>query len=135
MSASALNRTAGARTRLAPLVAGLVMAIVVVAFGGIVDDVAMPTLAGLLILVGVRTIDPGALVMVWRTGTVQKLVLAATFLLTLVIPLQYAVMVGVAFSLLLHAVRQSNQVTVKRRVFERQRRRDRVRSAERAARR
>ena len=118
VSASALNRTAGARTRLAPLVAGLTMAIVVVAFGGIVDKVAMPALAGLLILVGARTVSPGDLAMVWRTGAVQKVVLGATFVLTLVIPLQYAVLVGVAVSLGLHAVRQSNELTLQRQRYD-----------------
>ena len=114
VSASALNRTAGARTRYAALVAGLTMAIVTVAFGGAIDQVAMPALAGLLILVGIRTIRPADLRSVWRTGVVQKIVLGSTFALTMVIPLQYAVLVGVGLSLVLHVVRQSNQVTIKR---------------------
>ena len=42
--------------------------------------------------------------------------LAATFGLTMVIPLQYAVLVGVGLSVVLHVVRQSNQVVVRRRV-------------------
>lgn len=42
--------------------------------------------------------------------------LTVTFVLTMVIPLQYAVLVGVGLSVLLHVVRQSNQVTIRRRV-------------------
>ena len=38
----------------------------------------------------------------------------STFALTMIIPLQYAVLVGVGLSLILHVVRQSNQVTIKR---------------------
>ncbi len=116
VSASAINKTAGARSRWAPIVASVVMAVVIVAFGDAVGYLAMPALAGLLILIGVRTVKPADVHSVWRTGVVQKAVLVVTFTLTMVIPLQYAVMVGVGLSVVLHVVRQSNQVTVVRRV-------------------
>ena len=114
VSASALNKAAGARSRQSLIIAGIVMAIVIVAFGGVVGYVAMPALAGLLMLIGYRTIKPANLASVWRTGALQKVVLIVTFTLTMIIPLQYAVMVGVGLSVILHVIRQSNQVTVKR---------------------
>ncbi|MCX6432272.1 MAG: SulP family inorganic anion transporter [Actinobacteria bacterium] len=114
VSATALNRAAGARSRQSLVFTALVMAVVVVAFGGVVGHVAMPALAGLLILIGIRTIKPENLRSVWGTGTVQKVVLVVTFALTMIIPLQYAVLVAVALSILLHVVRQSNRVTLKR---------------------
>ena len=116
VSASALNKEAGAESRWSLVVASIVMAVVVVGFGSVVGQVAMPALAGLLILIGIRTIKPADMASVWRTGPVQKAVLAVTFLLTMVIPLQYAVLAGVGLSVLLHVVRQSNQVTVRRQV-------------------
>ena len=118
LSASALNKAAGARSRQAPLIAGLVMVVVIVVFGDAIGHVAMPALAGLLILIGVRTIKPADLLSVWRTGTVQKAVLVVTFALTMVIPLQYAVLVGVGLSVVLYVVRQSNGVTVRRWVYD-----------------
>jgi sulfate permease, SulP family len=114
MSASSLNKAAGARSRLALVIASAVMAVVIVAFAGLVGYIAMPALAGLLMLVGYRTIKPADLQSVWRTGAVQKAVLLTTFTLTMIIPLQYAVLVGVGMSVILHVVRQSNQVTIKR---------------------
>jgi len=116
VSASALSKAAGARTRLAAVFAGLVMAVVIVAFGNAVGALAMPALAGLLILIGIRTVKPADLQSVWRTGLVQKVVLSVTFVLTMVIPLQYAVLVGVGVSMVLHVIRQSNQVSIRRRV-------------------
>jgi SulP family sulfate permease len=116
VSASALNKEAGAESRWSLVVASIVMAVVVVGFGSVVGQVAMPALAGLLILIGIRTVKPADMASVWRTGPVQKAVLAVTFLLTMVIPLQYAVLAGVGLSVLLHVIRQSNQVTVRRRV-------------------
>jgi len=118
VSASALNKVAGARSRQSLVFAGVVMAIVIVALGGVVGYVAMPALAGLLMLIGYRTIKPADLRSVWRTGAVQKTVLVVTFVLTMVIPLQYAVLVGVGLAVILHVVRQSNQITVKRRQYD-----------------
>ena len=90
------------------------MAVVVLAFSGLVGHIAMAALAGLLILIGFRTIKPADLQSVWRTGAVQKAVLVTTFVLTMLIALQYAVLVGVGLSVILHVVRQSNQITIKR---------------------
>jgi SulP family sulfate permease len=118
VSASALNKAAGARSRQSLVIAGAVMAIVIVAFGAVVGQVAMPALAGLLMLIGYRTIKPADLQSVWKTGAVQKAVLLVTFLLTMIIPLQYAVLVGVGLSVILHIVRQSNQVTIRRRQLD-----------------
>ena len=115
VSASAVNKAAGARSRQSLVIAGVVMGVVIVAFGGLVGYVAMPALAGLLMLIGYRTIKPADLQSVWKTGAVQKAVMVITFLLTMIIPLQYAVLVGVGVSVILHIVRQSNQVTIRRR--------------------
>ena len=114
MSASSLNKAAGARSRMSLMIAGVVMAVVIIAFAGLVGYIAMPALAGLLMLVGYRTIKPADLQSVWKTGAVQKAVLVTSFVLTMVIPLQYAVLVAVGLSVILHVVRQSNQVTIKR---------------------
>ena len=117
VSASSLNKTAGAHSRASLVTAGVVMAIIVVAFAGPIDNLAMPALAGLLILVGLRTIKPADLASVWRTGVSQRVVLVTTFLLTIIIPLQYAVLAGVGLSVVLYVVGQSNKVTIKQRLF------------------
>ena len=93
------------------------MAVILVAFGDAIGNIAMPALAALLILVGIRTIKPADLGSVWRTGVAQRVVLATTFALTMTIPLQYAVVAGVALSLALYVVGQSNHVALKRRTF------------------
>ena len=114
VSASSLNKTAGARSRSSLVIASA-------GDGGrdrrlrrLVGHIAMPALAGLLMLIGFRTIKPADLQSVWSTGAVQKAVLLITFVLTMLIPLQYAVLVGVGVSMILHVVRQSNQVTIMR---------------------
>ena len=94
------------------------MAVVIVAFGAAVGRIAMPALAGLLILVGLRTVKPDSMVTVWNVGIIQRAVLVVTFLLTVLIPMQYAVLVGVGLSIVLHVVRQSTQVTIRRQVLD-----------------
>ena len=118
LSATGLLRTAGARTRLATLSAGVVMVVTVLLFADLVGYVATPALAGLLMVVGGRALKPDRVLMVWRTGLVQATVLVTTFVLTMVIPLQYAVLVGVGLSVVLYVVKQSNRITIRRRVFD-----------------
>jgi SulP family sulfate permease len=117
MSASSLNKTAGAKSRLSLLIAGVVMAVVILVFAGLVGYIAMPALAGLLMVVGFRTIKPDDIMAVWRTGSMQQAVMGVTFVLTLAIPLQWAVMAGVGISVILVVITQSNRVTIKRRAM------------------
>jgi SulP family sulfate permease len=114
MSASSLVSAAGARSRTALLYAGAVMAIVVVVLADAVERVAMPALAGLLIVVGFGTVKPAKVLAVARTGQVPLTVMAMTFVLTLVIPLQYAVLVGVGLSVLLFVIGQSSRLVLRR---------------------
>lgn len=118
MSATAMVREAGGRSRLANVVASIVMALVILLFADLAGHIAMPALAGLLMLVGFRTLKPDQVRMVWRTGPTQATVLATTFVLTLLIPLQYAVLAGVGLSVILYVARQSNKVKVTRWRFE-----------------
>lgn len=113
MSATSLVYNAGAKSRFANIAAGLTMAVIILLFGGHVGAVALPAIAGLLIVVGFRTLKPSQIEMVWKTGRVQQAVMVITFLACLLIPLQYAVLVGVALAVLLFVIQQSNQVTVK----------------------
>lgn len=113
LSATALVISAGARSRLANISAGLVMAVTIALFARYVGAIAMPALAGLLIVVGFRTFKPAQIGLVWRTGTVQQAVMALTFLAALFFPLQYAVLMGVALAVLLYVFQQSNKVVIK----------------------
>lgn len=117
MSATSLVVAAGARSRRAVMFAGVVMAVVVLTLAGLVRYIAMPALAALLIVVGAGTVRPGRVLMVARTGTVQAAVMVVTLVLTLLIPMQYAVLVGVGLSVVMYVIRQSNQLMTRRLTF------------------
>lgn len=112
MSATSLVIGAGARSRLANIVAGVVIALSIVLFGRLVGLMAMPALAGLLIIIGFRTLKLGQVVTVWKTGLVQQTVMLLTFIAGLLAPLQYAVLMGVGLAVLLYVFQQSNRVRV-----------------------
>jgi SulP family sulfate permease len=117
MSASSLVASAGAKTRAAAFFAAGVMAVVILLLGGIIELVAMPSLAGLLIVVGVGTIRPERIMSVAKTGPVPLTVMSITLILTMAIPLQYAVLVGVGISVILFVLRQSTRLVTRRLVF------------------
>lgn len=114
MSGSSLIVQAGARSRLALFVAGGVMALVVFVAADLVSFVAMPALAGLLIVVGWRAVKPSRVYSVIKSGPLPAAIMAVTFGLTLLIPLQFAVLVGVGLGVILYVAEQSNRVRVRR---------------------
>ena len=118
MSATNLVRAAGARTATANLFAGVVIGASMLLLSDVVGYIAMPALGGLLVLIGWRSLKVDQLVLTWRTGAVPATTMAITFVLTLIIPLQYAVLVGVGLAVLLHVGRQSNRVVVKHWIFD-----------------
>jgi SulP family sulfate permease len=118
VSATSITVNAGARSRFANISAGLTMAVVIVLFGSAVGYIAMPAIGGLLIVIGFRTLKPHEVETVWKTGPIQQLVMVITFTFSLIIPLQHAVLIGVALSVVLFVVQQSNRITVKQWVVQ-----------------
>ncbi|MCL4829566.1 MAG: STAS domain-containing protein [Caldilinea sp.] len=112
ISGTALLLSAGARSRWANILAGLFVAVIVVVAAPLAELVPMPALAALLIVAGYQGLRIEAAQTIWRTGNVPATVMGLTFLATLFIPLQYAVLVGVALSIVLYVAQQANQVVV-----------------------
>ncbi len=80
----------------------------------------MPALAALLIVAGFQGLRVEQAVMAWNTGRISKVVMVVTFVATLIVPLQFAVLFGVALSILLNTIRQSNKVVVTQWVLQAQ---------------
>jgi SulP family sulfate permease len=112
LGASALSVAAGARTRRAPIIAGLCVALIVAAVPGLVLYIAMPTLGALLIFASLRTISLREAHALWRTGWPPILAGAVTFLATLLLPIQVAVGIGAALSAVLFVTAAAADVSV-----------------------
>jgi len=61
-------------------------------------------------VIGYQTLKPSSMKMVWHTGQMSRVVMVITFVGTLVMPLQYAVFLGVSLSILLQIGRQADNV-------------------------
>jgi len=110
LSGTALVVNAGARTRWANVFVGILIAIIILLFSHAVELIAMPALAGLLIVIGFQTIKPTAILTVWQTGLTPRAVMVITFIGTLIMPLQFAVLLGVAISVVLYISQQANRI-------------------------
>jgi len=111
-SGTALMISAGARSRWANIFAGIAVAAVVLVAAPLVEKVAMPALAALVIVAGVQMVNVNAIQTVWQTNKMSRAIMEVTFGCTLIMPLQYAVLTGVAISILLLVFQQSNTLRI-----------------------
>lgn len=112
ISGTALLMGAGAQSRWANLSAGLFVAAIVLLAAPLAELVPMPALAALLIVAGAQGLRLPQALVIWRTGRVPAMIMIITFIATLMAPLQYAVLLGIAISIVLYVFRQSNKVVV-----------------------
>lgn len=113
LSGTALLVSAGARTRLAAVMQAGVVLIVVLVFSGVLSLIPMTALAALLIYAASLSYKFDAIQAVRKTSTSSLVSMAATFLATLVVPLQQAVILGVVIAAVLFIYRSSADVRVK----------------------
>ncbi len=98
LSSTALNVQLGGRHRAANFIIGPVIAVVLLLFAPAVELIPRAALGAMLIVIGVRAIDVPAIRSVWQTSVPTRTIMLITFIGTLVIPVQYAVLIGVALS-------------------------------------
>jgi sulfate permease, SulP family len=109
---TALNLTAGARTRWAAVSSGIWMLLILALFGGAVGLVALPTLAAVLVFAAIRSVKRGEIATIMRTAMESRIALITTFLSTLFLPIQAAVGIGVSLSLLVQLRAEAMDLTV-----------------------
>jgi SulP family sulfate permease len=104
---SGLNYQAGAKTPIAAVAAGVLLAGVVVVVAPLAAYLPNAAMAGILFLVAWGLIDFHAIKNVLRTSRPETAVLAVTFFSTLFLELEFAIMAGVLLSLVLYLNRTS----------------------------
>ncbi|WP_336882467.1 SulP family inorganic anion transporter [Rhodococcus globerulus] len=111
---TALNSAAGARTRWAAIWSGVWMLAILVAFAGLVGQVPMPTLAAVLIIAAIGSLNIVRISAIWSSGYSSRIALVVTFAATLVLPVTAAVGIGVSLSLLLQLNQEAIDLKVVR---------------------
>lgn len=110
MSGTALVVGTGGRTRWANIFAGLLVIPLVLLLSDLFALIPLPALGGLLVAVGIQSLRPAAIKTVWDTSLPSRVAMGMTLASTLIMPLQYAVFVGVAISIMLHVLQSSARV-------------------------
>jgi sulfate permease, SulP family len=112
VSQTALNVAVGGRDRWASVLSGVWVLVVLALLSGLAGQVAIPTLAAILVVASANAIRPASLLAVWQSGPEARIALATTFAATLLLPVAAAVGIGVALSLLLNLGREAQEVRV-----------------------
>jgi sulfate permease, SulP family len=110
ISRTATSVSAGAKTRWANIFAGLTLALFLLTVGRVAESIPMTALAGLLVYIGFSVMRLDRIERVWNTYAAERAAMVATFVLTLLIPLHWAIFAGVALTLLLYIYSSSSQV-------------------------
>ncbi len=98
---SGANYDAGARTPLAAASAGVILVIIVLAIAPLTAYLPKAAVAGLLILVAWRLISFSQIKKILRADSNEAVVLIVTFLSTLFLKLEFAILLGVILSLMI----------------------------------
>lgn len=96
---TALCYRSGGRTRMAALFSAFWTMLALLAFGDIANTIPTAALAGLLIVTAYSMVDKKRIMMSWRSGRNSQIVLVGTIATALILPLEFAIYVGVFLSL------------------------------------
>jgi sulfate permease, SulP family len=96
---SALDYDAGAATRFAAVMNGLFVALLFFALAPLAKFIPYAALAGVLFVVAWGLMEPRYFARVWKADRSDAVVFAATFLATILLPLQYAVFIGIGLNI------------------------------------
>ncbi len=105
-----LNYDAGAKTPMAAIFSALLLVALVLALAPLLAYLPVAAIAGLLFLVAWNLVDVPRIRKILATSRGESAVLAGTFASTLVLDLQFAILIGVLVSLVLFLNRTSHPI-------------------------
>lgn len=100
-SRSALIEASGGRTRFANVFFGLATALVLLLIPGLLGMIPTASLAGLLMFIGIRLIDPVRIKRLWRTSRLDTTVMLTTLAVTVMMKIEYGIFTGIVLAALL----------------------------------
>jgi SulP family sulfate permease len=104
---SAVNVEAGARTAVAGVFSGLLALATLLLFAPLAAYIPLTALAGVVAVSAVGLIDRREMTRIWRSHRGDRLIMLATLLATLLLPLQFAVLTGILMSLAYYLLQTS----------------------------
>ena len=111
---SGMNYEAGARTPLAAVFAGGLLILAVLFVAPMATYLPNSAMAAILFLVAWKLVDPHHIVKIFKTSRTESVILGSTFLATLFLELQFAILLGIMLSLAIYLNRTSHPKTLVR---------------------
>lgn len=102
-----VNYEAGATSPLAALFAAVFLALIVLLFAPLAAYITLPSMAAILLMVAWNLIDWHHIKIIYRAGKNEAMVFGVTFAATLLLPMEFAIYLGVLLSLVLYLRRTS----------------------------
>lgn len=94
------NHTAGAKSKLATIIHGLLLSVCVFSIPMILNKIPLSTLAAVLLLVGYKLANPKIIVYFWKKGKYQFIPFIATFVAVVLTDLLKGVALGIIISII-----------------------------------
>jgi len=104
---SAVNYQAGAVTSMSSVFSGLIVMVGMLALAPLARYIPMAALAGVLILAAYGLLDRKEIVRIWQGGHGDRIIMVATLVATMILPLAYAVLLGISISLIHYLLKTS----------------------------
>jgi SulP family sulfate permease len=105
---SGLNYQAGAKTPLAAVFAGVLLIVLVILIAPLAAFLPNAAMAGILFLVAWGLMDFRQIGKIFRTSRAESVIMCTTFFATLFLELEFAILLGVIFSLVMYLNRTSH---------------------------
>ena len=104
---SAVNFDNGAQTPMASLASGVIVLVAMIAFAPLLAFVPRTALAGVLILTAIGMINRKEITRIWKGARDDAIIMVVTFLSTLFLHLEFAVLIGILLSFAVFITRTS----------------------------
>ena len=100
-SRTVINVVNGAKTRFSSVISGLGVLIFLVIFSKMIGYIPIPALAAVVVISSAGLINFGLIKLTWQSHIQSRVVMIVTFLSTLILPLEYAIYLGILTTILI----------------------------------
>jgi len=107
-SRTVVNMVNGAKTRVSAILSGLSVFIFLMLFSNLIGYIPIPTLAAVVVISSAGLININLIKFTWQSSIQSRLAMILTIVSTLVLPLEYAIYMGILSTILIYLIQSSH---------------------------
>ncbi len=107
-SRTVVNMVNGAKTRVSAILSGLSVFIFLILFSDLISYIPVPALAAVVVVSSAGLININLIEFTWQSSVQSRVVMILTFFSTLLLPLEYAIYMGVLSTILIYLGQSSH---------------------------